>query len=476
MTKIPPLQLGLILLLAARLLAMVWIPLTDSTEARYAEIARIMSETGNWITLQLEYGIPYWAKPPLYSWLSAAGMSVFGATPFGARIGILLTAMATLLILWRWACPLTGRRTATAAILVTASSALFFVASAFVQTDMVLTLGVVASMAGFYNGLAGSRSWGWLFFLGLAIGLLAKGPIAAVLTLTPIMVWMFWRGNWKDIARLPLSGGVILCAVLVIPWYVAAEIATPGFLRYFLIGEHVQRFLDPGWTGDRYGAGREHPRGIVWLFWLAATLPWSPLLPVLALRLRKAGLPDGAGLYSYLLLFALTPLVFFTFTANVLITYVLPGVPAAALLAVALWTKTSSTGANWLKLGIAEIVLISLGFTAVSIAGADRSYMPTEARLIADYPGSGRLALLGPRNYSAEFYTQGKIVRLETPAKLAAWLRPGDGVLVPKYKYPEFAEVFGNAIKPVAEDRRYFLFVPVPASAQGNSTPDATRN
>lgn len=465
MTKSRSILWGLGLLLLVRFLAMVWFPLTDPTEARYAEIARKMVETSNWITPQFDYGVPFWAKPPLHTWLSAAGIAIFGATPVAARLGILLTTFATLIILWRWACTLIDRPTAAVALLVAASSGLFFVSAAFVQTDMVLTLGATACMAGFYNGLAGNRRWAWLFFLGLAIGLLAKGPVAVVLSITPIVVWMVWRGGWRDLSRLPWGGGIVLCIVLVIPWYLAAEIATPGFLHYFLIGEHIQRFLQPGWTGDLYGAGREHARGSIWLFWILATLPWSPLLPILIWRLRKNGIPNDRDLYLYLLLFAVTPLVFFTLAANILLAYVLPGVPAAALLAVILWTRTGSAGAGWLKLGIAEVLLIFSSITVVSVLGLDRSFLPTEARIIASYNGPGRLAILGARSFSAEFYTQGKITRFETLTELAAWLKPGDGVLVAKNEHDAFASRFGNTIKPISEDRKYLLFIPIAAPA-----------
>src|SRR5882724_6155984 len=106
MTKNRGILWGLILLFAVRLLGMIWVPLTDPTEARYAEIARKMVETGNWITPQFDYGVPFWAKPPLHTWLSAVGIAAFGATPFAARFGILLATIATLTILWRWGCTL----------------------------------------------------------------------------------------------------------------------------------------------------------------------------------------------------------------------------------------------------------------------------------------------------------------------------------------------------------------------------------
>jgi 4-amino-4-deoxy-L-arabinose transferase-like glycosyltransferase len=83
-------------LLLIRLLAMWAIPLTDTTEARYAEIARKMLETGNWVTLWHDYGIPFWAKPPLSTWTSAASMGLFGVNPLAARLPALLLSMAVL--------------------------------------------------------------------------------------------------------------------------------------------------------------------------------------------------------------------------------------------------------------------------------------------------------------------------------------------------------------------------------------------
>lgn len=460
---------GLFLLLIVRVAAMIWVPLTDPTEARYAEIARKMAETGNWITPLFDYGVPFWAKPPLHTWLSALGIAGLGVNPFAARLGILISALVTLLILWLWGRTLTDRVTAGVAVLVTASSGLFFVALGFVQTDMALTLGVTASMAGFYGGLQGKRRWGWLFFLGLAIGLLAKGPVATVLTMMPITLYMLWRGDWKDLLRLPLVGGTVLVAVLVLPWYLAAEIATPGYLYYFIVGEHIQRFLQPGWSGDLYGAGRAHPKGMIWVFWFLATLPWSPLLPLLLWRLRK-GLPRtetpgttaDRSLYVYLLLFALAPLVLFTPAANIIITYVLPGVPAAALLSVILWVRIGPAQPKWLHLGVSEVLVVSAGLTVVAFLGLGRAAIPSEASLIEAFDGSGRLAIFNSRSFSAEFYTQGKITRLKTLDDVSTWMAPGDGVLVPKYRQGEFVARFGDTLTPALENRKYLLYRKVP--------------
>lgn len=459
MTSNRALVLGLFLLLAIRLLAMIWVPLTDPTEARYAEIARIMVDSGNWITPQFDYGVPFWAKPPLHTWLAAIGIEAFGASPFAARLGILFSTVLTLVIVWRWTRSVSDSRTSIVATLVTASTGVFFFSAAFVQTDMVLTLGVVASMAGFYNGLKGSRSWGWLFFLGLAIGLLAKGPIAIVLSMAPISLWMIWRRGWQTLTRLPWIGGTILCLALVLPWYASAEIATPGYLRYFLIGEHIERFLVPGWKGDLYGSGREHAKGTIWLFWIIATLPWSPLLPVLLWRYRKTPIFDDEGLHLYLLLFALTPLVFFTAAANILIAYVLPGIPAAAILAVILWTRMRSPGGFWLKLGLAEITAFTVGLICISIFDGTRTLLPTEDRLVAVYQGRGRLAILRGRSFSSEFYSKGEVTKIKSMDDLSKWLAAGDGVLVRRADRDALDTRFGSALSFLSEDKNYALYI-----------------
>ena len=79
---------------------MFFIPLMDSTEARYAEISRIMFETNNWITPMHHYGDPFWAKPPLSTWLSALSMKAFGVTAFAARVPGLLLSIMILSLVW----------------------------------------------------------------------------------------------------------------------------------------------------------------------------------------------------------------------------------------------------------------------------------------------------------------------------------------------------------------------------------------
>jgi len=317
----------------ARLLTLGAYPLFDNTEARYAEIARKMAQTGNWITPQFDYGVPFWGKPPLSTWATAGLFDMFGVNEFTARLSSLLFCLGVVWLTYYLADRRNGRGHGMAAVLVLSTTALFFVSSGGVMTDPALVLGTTLSMVAFWRADE-SRLWGYLFFAGMAVGLLAKGPVAVVLTMLPVAMWVLVRKNPRETwRRLPWVTGTVLMFALALPWYLAAEHATPGFLDYFIIGEHWKRFTVSGWHGDLYGTAHSMPRGIIWPLWLLAAFPWSLyLLRPASFRMENVKGLLGDGWRSYLLMWVLAPMVFFSFAGNVLWTYVLPGLPAFALL------------------------------------------------------------------------------------------------------------------------------------------------
>jgi 4-amino-4-deoxy-L-arabinose transferase-like glycosyltransferase len=104
--------------------------------------------------------------------------------------------------------------------------------------------------------------------------------LALVLTALAIGVWLlFSRQFVQRVTRLPWLGGFVLTVLIAGPWYWAAERKTPGFLDYFLIGEHIKRFLVPGWKGDMYGNAHIHSHGTIWLYLLYMLIPWTLLIP-----------------------------------------------------------------------------------------------------------------------------------------------------------------------------------------------------
>lgn len=424
-------------LFALRLVALAVVPFTDTTEARYAEIARRMATSGDWITPWFADGVPFWGKPPLHTWLSAAGMRLFGVGEVGGRILIFAVACGMLAGLFRWLAPRHGRDFALAAVAVLASTALFVVASAVVMTDLAMAAGVTLAMAGFWSlahddddaRLAG----GVALFGGLAIGMLTKGPVAVVLTGLPIALWVALGRRWSSLRRVPWLWGLALFLVLSAPWYVAAELKTPGFLRYFLVGEHIERFLVSGWKGDLYGSGHAEPKGMIWAFWLLAALPWPLAAVALApgwRNIRAAWRADAQGWRLFLLLWAGAPMLLFTPAANILIPYVLPGLPAAAILLAQLWLdargpEPDETSRRLFAAVGGLVVVVGAGAVALSLAApmlvASKSQKALVAAAAAAAPGA-TLNVLGKRSYSADFYSDGAAVTLSDMAGVAAML------------------------------------------------------
>jgi len=431
-----------VLAIGVRLVTLGAYPLLDPSESRYAEIARKMLETGQWLVPQYQYGVPFWGKPPLAFWLSAASMWLFGVNEFGARLPSLLLTGGCGAIVWRLASLHAGRAAALLAVVVFATTGLVFIAAGAVLTDAALALGTTLAMAGFWSAVHGSeaqrRTGGLAFFLGLAVGLLAKGPVAVVLTMFPIGLWTLWKVQWRAAwTRLSWVAGTLLVIALVVPWYWAVERATPGFLDYFLVGEHWKRFTVPGWTGDRYGVGHAWKRGWIWLFWIAAAVPWSFVLLDWLVRaavgpraLLRERLADP--FWSYLVVWALAPMVFFTAAGNVLITYVLPGLPALALLVVFGPTGAARTQPRSLdraeKTALAASFVIGsvfVGLLATQHVRIDREL--TQRALVRAFEAARtdprqRLVYQGDEPVSAEFYSNGRARRVTDESPLARYL------------------------------------------------------
>ena len=178
---------------------------------------------------------------------------------------------------------------------------------------------------------------------------------------------------------------------LALPWYVMAEIRTPGFLQYFIVGEHFLRFVDPGWQGDLYGTAHKRPYGGIWLDWLLATMPWGLaglwlfLRPGqdAPLRTRLASLARDP-LRAYLLLWGLAAPAFFTLSGNILWTYVLPSLPPLAL-ALGAWMADHAPTQGWRARLPAALMLLTplaaLTLGALSLAQPER--YKTEKQLVA---------------------------------------------------------------------------------------------
>ena len=333
-----------LLVLGFRLASLPLYPLCDRTESRYAEIAREMEAGGDLVTPRLN-GQPFWAKPPLTTWCEAGGIALFGPNEFGVRLPAWFAVLATLWVVLRIGRLLGGRHLGRVAFVVCCTAPLTLVMAGGVMTDPFLVLGTTLALYGVVR-IGGVTREQWLahgtpsggqgaLVLGLVIAALAKGPIGVIFGALPVAGLLLTRTGRERFVRFPFMPTLLGFVLLGVPWFVLAELRTPGFIEYFIVGEHVRRFLDPTWSGDLYGGTHPKPHGIVWLYFAVAILPW---VPAAWRALRARGLRGvrssvlGEPLVGVLSVSLLAPLVLFTLAGSLLPTYVYPSVPAASLL------------------------------------------------------------------------------------------------------------------------------------------------
>ena len=402
-------------------------PVMDTAEARYAEIARKMVELGAWLVPMYPYTEPFWAKPPLSFWATAVGLETFGVNAFGARFPNWLFGIATMALMWRLAGG--DRRVAALALVIFVSANLGYEATGAVKTDPSLMFTVTLALSGFWLGVACGRPvWYFACFVGVGAALLAKGPVGLVLCGLTGLCWLLWQ---RRLVAFLLDRrwlvGTLIAAAVALPWYVLAERASPGFLQYFLIGEHFERFVVPGWEGDLYGEGHRRPPGMIWAYLLEGLLPWSLLLPALLVWRRRAVSPTwGDSFERYCWCWLAAPLVLFTLSSNLLPTYVMTSLPAASLL-LATWLlrlrPTSSDARIWLVAVIVTALLLPAG-RFVQLLDSDAFARSRNQQPIVDayrrYAETqpAPLVYVGRRRFSAEFYHAGQITYLDRASAL----------------------------------------------------------
>jgi 4-amino-4-deoxy-L-arabinose transferase-like glycosyltransferase len=204
----------------------------------------------DWITPMFDYGVPFWGKPPLSFWTQAASMTVFGVNEFAARFPAWLLHLASCFIIIKLGTQQISRNAGIWAAIIFSSTTLGLVSSGVVLTDPVLSFSILLASYGFWRWMkCASKADAYLMFAGLGLGLLAKGPLTLVLMGAPAFAWFVIYKEWGRVLRLPWISGLVLMFGISVPWYVAAEMKTPGFMEYFFVGEHWSRYVVSNWAG-----------------------------------------------------------------------------------------------------------------------------------------------------------------------------------------------------------------------------------
>jgi hypothetical protein len=248
-----------------------------------------------------------------------------------------------------------------------------------------------------------------------------------------------------------------------------AEQHTPGFLNYFFIGEHWHRFTVSGWKGDLYGSAHATQRGTIWLQFIYATLPWSLILPIAAWIYKEQSItksPVKQQLSLYLLLAAIAPCIFFTMSGNILWTYVLPGLPALALL-LALWLgrmnqilakKIILFGTASSALAVVSVLSILTIGHAADLKSAKSITQLYEAQNVVQ-KSMQPLIFLGDRPYSAMFYSHGLSLKMNTVEEVSLYAKGNPTyIAVRKNQLTSLNEQLKN-LKAVGDTGNYRLFL-----------------
>ena len=339
--------IGIVLLI--RFFTLDELALVDPSEGRYAVAAKDMVDSENWITPSTRQNgnmVPFLAKPPLYIWFSALSMKAFGENEVSARLPSFISGLVTCGALGFAGTIMFGAEIATLAVLALLASVLFFYISGTCIVDSLLTTCNTVAIMCF--PLIANRHFApkfhklaiIAFIVSLGLGFMTKGPLVLILSGAPMLAWIVTTKRWSVLRTFPWFWGAVLFSAISIPWFVIAELKNPGFLRYFFINENLLRYLIADY-GDKYGSGHQHMYGYIWLMWLLAFLPWTPLSIVLISCNFRSLFEKKNQWLLYFIFCSIFPPLFFTFARQVTINYVMPSLPPLSLVTVALAIKAT---------------------------------------------------------------------------------------------------------------------------------------
>ena len=389
------------------LLATAWArPLMLPDEGRYVGVAWEMLRSGDWLTPTLN-GLPYFHKPPLFYWITAGSMSLFGLNEWAARaapiLGAWLGAFALYLFTRRW----WGKRAAHLALCVLMVQPLFYIGGQFANLDMLVAGCITATILLLAHaalcievGLPYRRALAAAFAMA-ALGVLAKGLIGFVLPALVIGAWLALRRRWHVLASLMWWPGALIFVLVAAPWFLAMQMRFADFSNYFFVVQHFHRFAAGGFNN-------------VQPFWYypAVLLLFSlPCLPWLARRRGRGAQRDAErdSVRLLMVLWAATVVLFFSLPQSKLLGYVLPAVPPLALLMadgfLSLGAPSQRARRLW-QVSVGVSAALSIGAVA-ALAVYPKPSSRTLAAALASQRGSDEpVYMLGRYYFDLPFYAR----------------------------------------------------------------------
>ncbi|MEX2146663.1 MAG: glycosyltransferase family 39 protein [Candidatus Rokuibacteriota bacterium] len=317
--------------------------LLDPDEGLYADIARTMLVSADWVLPRFN-GLPYLEKPPLLFWLAAPAMTVLGGE-VALRGWSAVAALGTVLVTWRIGRQLYGAHAGLLAGLMLMTTAGYALYVRKASTDFLFVFCLTLALWGFLKDVdrRASPARFLLGYAGLGLGVLAKGLIGLVLPVAIVGLTLAWVRALRP-RELNLARGALVFGALVLPWHVLVALRDPALFGFYLIDNQVLRFLNlRGVVEDDVPVSTLGFLVVtfVWLF------PWS----VFTLARPAPAPPAEARWRPLVVMWAVVIVAFFALSRSKLEYYALPAFPAVALMAGAGWACGRDV-ARWLVVAL----------------------------------------------------------------------------------------------------------------------------
>lgn len=314
-------------------------PLLDADEGRNGEVGREMAATNDYVMPRLD-ALPYVDKPIVYFAAEAAAMEVLGPTETAARLpSLLFTLLTAALVAW-FARRLWGAEAGWASAIATLSMPLTVAFAHMVIFDSALTFFITAAMIALYLAVEEhQKRWATLAWLAIGLGVITKGPVAIAL---PLMVGIPYAIKRRRFGALWSWGGLAAFVVAIAPWVWGVTKVVPDFLHYVLVTETAQRLATKALK-------RTGPPWYFVPFLIGGALPWC----FVAAGGWRGEEDRDRNARLYLWLWVLIPFLFFSLSQSKRPQYVLPLMPAIALLAARATRGVKAAAIAVLALGVA---------------------------------------------------------------------------------------------------------------------------
>lgn len=365
----------------------------DADEGRYAQIPLAMLKRGDFVTPFLN-GVKFFDKPPLLYWLIALAYRVFGVSEGAARLVPAVAALGAIAGTYGLGRRMFGARAGWLGALALATSFGWPIMARVVITDMLVSSLTFVALAFWWLGRServnrrAAALYFAAFWAALALGVLAKGPIAVVLAGGTIALFLLLSGEREPFRRMGWPAGLTLFFLIAAPWFVEVQRRNPEFFQDFWIDQNLGRFLGTL-------AEQDHDNGPLYFFiWLPILLlPWTPFAllglwsgwrKVWPRRGKTRTEKERAALFLFCGALFIT--LFFSSSRCKLVTYILPVVP---LLATALggyfdWFWTRYGGRSNRAMSVSAFVLAAL----LGVAGVAAMVAGPRALVKMDVSGS----------------------------------------------------------------------------------------